>query len=69
MDEKEFTEKIEYIIAKLNEKGYSPYEQLAGYVELNNPEYITRHGNAREKIKELDVEDVRVYLNQKGIEV
>lgn len=69
VDEKEFTEKIEYIVAKLKEKGYFPYEQLAGYVELNNPKYITRHGNARKKIKEIDVEYIRLYLKQKGIEV
>lgn len=64
-----FTEKIEYIVAKLEEKGYSPYDQLAGYVLLENELYITSHGDARNKIKELDVEDIKTYLKRKGIEM
>lgn len=69
MSKEVFNEKIEYIVAKLKEKGYSPYDQLAGYVLLGNELYITSHGDARNKIKELDVEDIKEYLKQKGIEM
>ena len=44
-----FVEKIEYIVSKLKERGYSPYDQLAGYVLLKNELYITAHGDARNK--------------------
>ena len=60
-----FAIKIERIIALLEEAGYEPYAQLQSYVNLGNDTYITRHGNAREKIKELDIKDIKDYLNGK----
>lgn len=60
-----FAIKIERIITLLEEAGYDPYAQLQSYVNLGNVTYITRHGNARERIKELDVQDIRDYLGGK----
>ena len=64
-----FIMKIEYIINRLKEKGYDPYEQLMCYVLLDgNSYYITSHGDARSVIKELDVNDIRKYLDEKGVD-
>ena len=64
-----FIMKIEYIINRLKEKGYDPYEQLMCYVLLDgNPYYITSHGDARSVIKELDINDIRKYLDEKGVD-
>ena len=64
-----FIMKIEYIINRLKEKGYDPYEQLMCYVLLDgNPYYITGHGDARSVIKELDINDIRKYLDEKGVD-
>lgn len=65
MDERKFTQTMEYIIGALLEKGYDPYEQLQGYLLKNEPGYITRHKNARQMIVELDRERVRDYIRKK----
>ena len=57
-----FEEKIKEIILLMEEKGYDPVAQLTGYVELKSLDYITRHGGARDKIQELDIEDIKMYL-------
>lgn len=46
------------------------YEQIYGYVQTGNETYITRHGNAREKIKLLDNSKLKtiVYSKVKGVE-
>ena len=64
-----FIMKIEYIINRLKEKGYDPYEQLMWYVLLDGNSYsITSHGDARSVIKELDINDIRKYLDEKGVD-
>ncbi len=55
-------EKLEEIIALLEEKGYDPIAQLTGYLEIGSDDYITRHGGAREKIKDIPNDDIRKYL-------
>ena len=62
MDEKEFTAAMAYIVKALQEKGYDPYAQLTGYVELNTPIYITSHKGARTLIETLDFEQVKAYV-------
>ena len=47
------------IIKLLEEKGYDPVAQLTGYIEIGSDDYITRHGGAREKIKEIDIEMIK----------
>lgn len=56
MTDKEFEEIFNDIVSSLTQKGYSPYDQIVGYLEMNSDTYITRHGGARDKIKLLDKE-------------
>ena len=40
-----------------------------GYILLDgSPNYITSHGDARSVIKELDINDIRKYLDEKGVD-
>lgn len=65
-----FQETIDYIISVLKEAGYNPYEQLYGYLNTGNESYITRRGNARTIVAELDREQIWNYIEphikQKG---
>ena len=67
MDKEIFKIKIERIITLLEEAGYEPYLQLKAYVNFRSEFYITRHGNAREMIKELDIRDIKDYLDGEQI--
>lgn len=70
MNDLEFTSRIEYIISMLNEKGYNPYEQLACYVLLQGNQYfITRHGDARTLIEQLDINEIKNYLIRNGVKL
>ena len=55
-------EKLKEIIKLMEEKGYDPVAQLTGYIDENQEDYITRHGNAREKIKTIDKEIIKSYI-------
>ena len=65
-----FKETMDYIISVLNEAGYNPYEQLYGYLTTGNESYITRKGDARTIVAELDREQIWNYIEphikQKG---
>ena len=50
------------IVASIKAAGYDPHEQMLGYVSTGKEEYITRAGGAREKIKKLDREDLRAFV-------
>ena len=60
-------EKLKEIITHLEEKGYDPVAQLTGYVEIGSDDYITRHGGAREKIKEIDKKVIKTYLEEQKL--
>ena len=62
LDRKMIFQKIEKIISLLKEAGYEPYDQLLGYVKTGSEIYITRHGNARELIKDIDIHHIDNYL-------
>ena len=55
-------EKLNEIIELMKERGYDPVAQLTGYVEIGSDDYITRHGGAREKIKEVPESVIKEYL-------
>lgn len=55
-------EKLKEVITLLEEKGYDPVAQLTGYIEIGSDDYVTRHGNAREKIKAIDKEVIKKYI-------
>ena len=62
MTDKEFEEIFNDVVSSLIQKGYSPYDQIVGYLEMNSDTYITRHGNARDKIKLLDKEKLNEHI-------
>ena len=55
-------EQLKEIITLLEEKGYDPIAQLTGYIELGSEDYITRHGGAREKIKDITNNIIEEYI-------
>ena len=60
--EPNYEEQIKEIIKLMEERGYDAGAQLTGYLNENNEDYITRHGNAREKIKAIDMEVIKKYI-------
>ena len=60
----EFQATMEEIVASIKAAGYEPYDQLYGYVTKGKDEYITRNGNAREKIKQLNWLTVKEYVEK-----
>lgn len=62
MTDNEFKIIFDEIVSALTEKGYSPYDQIIGYLQMDSDTYITRHGNAREKIKLLDKDKLGQYV-------
>ena len=56
LDKQEFRVRMDRIVQALKDAGYDPYTQLYGYLETGNNTYITRKGNARDEIGELDRE-------------
>lgn len=57
-------EKLNEIIMLMEERGYDPIAQLTGYLEIGSDDYITRHGGAREKIKEIEKKVIKTYLEE-----
>lgn len=64
MDERQFADAMEHIVAALRERGYDPYAQLTGYVTENEPTYITSHKGARQLIVTLDMERVKRFVKE-----
>ena len=62
LNDKEFIEAMENIISALRERGYDPFLQIYGYLQENDPAYITSHNGARDLIKMLDKKDVVKYI-------
>ena len=57
------------VYVALQEKGYDPINQLAGYILSGDPAYITSHNNARGLIRKMERDElveelVRSYLNK-----
>ena len=55
---------LEYIISCIEKSGNDPRSQIYGYLTTGNECYITRHGNARELIKTIDVSALAEYTNK-----
>ena len=55
-------EKLDEIIKLMKERGYNPVDQLTGYLNERQEDYITRHGNARGKIKEIPDGIIKEYI-------
>ncbi|MGE5675006.1 MAG: IreB family regulatory phosphoprotein [Mycobacterium leprae] len=64
-------EVLRKVYGALKEKGYSPIDQIVGYLLSGDPTYITSHQGARNLIRRLERDElleelVRTYLE--GIE-
>ena len=59
-----FESTMEEIVAAIRDAGFEPYDQLYGYVTKGKEEYITRKGNAREKIKRLNWLAIKEYVEK-----
>ena len=46
----------------LEDKGYNPINQIAGYLLSGDPAYITSHGNARALIHQIDRDEIIRHL-------
>lgn len=55
-------EKLRSVIESIASAGYEPYDQIYGYYTTGIDSYITRTGNARALIKEIDREILTEYL-------
>ena len=67
--ENETREILNTVYRALEEKGYNPINQLAGYIISGDPAYITSHNNARGLIRKMERDElveelVRSYLNK-----
>ena len=62
--EEEFRKSIAYIEYQLSSAGYEPYAQLCWFVRTQDPRYITRQGNARQLIMQLDMAMLTDYVMQ-----
>lgn len=66
-DKREVADTIKEVYTALEEKGYNPVEQLAGYLLSGDPTYITSYKNARTNLRryeryELIEELVKSYI-------
>lgn len=70
-DRKNIAQTIQEVYDALEEKGYHPVDQIAGYLLSGDPTYITSHNDARTKLRryeryELLEEFVKHYLKNIG---
>lgn len=57
-------EKLRSVIDSIASAGCNPYEQIYGYYTTGNDIFITRTGNARTLIKEIDRKDLTEYIKK-----
>ena len=51
-------EVISHVYQALEEKGYSPINQIVGYLLSGDPSYITNHQGARNMIRRIDRDEL-----------
>jgi len=66
-EENKAREVIRDVCRAMAEKGYTPINQLVGYLLSGDPAYVTSHNDARNKIRKLERDEVleelvRAYL-------
>ena len=67
-DQNKVKEIMEKVVEALEEKGYEPVSQIAGYILSGDPTYITSHNNARALVCRIERDDllqemIKSYLN------
>lgn len=60
---KDINKMISYIEGEIIKAGYDPYEQLLAYIRTLDARYITRQGNARRLILEIEVHQIAHYIS------
>ena len=55
---------LDSVAEALSQRGFEPYEQIYGYFKTGDVSYITRHGEARQKIVDISREEIRGYLEK-----
>ena len=64
MRDEVFQQTIGEIVMALKTAGYSPYDQLTGYLQTGDVRYITRTNGARQKVMGLDKAMIAEYLKE-----
>lgn len=64
MEDEKFIAAMESIVSSIEKTGNDPYAQLHGYLSTGKDVYITRTGNARELIKNLNWQQVYEYVKK-----
>ena len=49
---------LKQVYEALVEKGYNPINQIVGYILSGDPTYITSHKNARNKIRQIERDEL-----------
>ena len=62
-------ETIKEVYKALEEKGYNPVDQLAGYLLSGDPTYITSYDNARTKLRRHERYDCLLYTSDAADEL
>ncbi len=57
-------DKLRSVIESIASAGYEPYDQIYGYFTTGIDSYITRTGNARTLIKEIDREILAEFVKK-----
>lgn len=63
----DFENTVKHIIESIRSAGYEPNDQLYAYLSTGNENYITRTGDARSLVKQLDRERLQQYVVQIGL--
>ena len=61
--DREFLDQMYVVMQAIRKAGYSPYEQLVGYLTTGELANITRADGARELVSQMDRDEIRKYLN------
>lgn len=66
--QEEIAEIVKEVYAALEEKGYNPTGQLAGYIISGDPTYITAHKGARGLVRKVSTYEILEFMLEKYLE-
>ena len=69
-NKKEISETLTTVYRSLDEKGYNPINQIVGYILSGDPTYITSYKDARNKIRQIERDELleKMVRNYIGLE-
>jgi len=62
-------EVLKEVYEALTEKGYNPINQIVGYILSGDPTYITSYNDARNKIREIERDELLEKMVREYIEL